>query len=75
MLHKLIKGTIILNFLSFYLLCGAASHHRITDLKCESLTEPTAIATTRPYLNWKTISHRDGASVTAYHIPSGRTEI
>lgn len=73
MTKRLLKGLLVLILASFSLICSASSRFRTADLKCESLIEPIAIATTRPYLNWKTISHRDGASVTAYQILAATT--
>ena len=58
---------------SFCLICNATSQHRTTNLKCESLTSPIAIATTSPYLSWQTRCDRKGATVTAYQILAATT--
>src|SRR5690554_1973476 len=48
--------------------CTANSALKVTDLKCENLTDPLGINTSRPHFSWINSSSEQGATQTAYQI-------
>src|SRR5690554_3143148 len=48
--------------------CTANSALKVTDLKCENLTDPLGINTSRPHFSWINSSFEQGATQTAYQI-------
>ena len=64
---------ILLSFpiLFLFLLAGCVNERpdiKLTDIRCENLSNPLGIATTTPGLSWKILSDRKGASQKGYQI-------
>ena len=72
--QKFNKHLIINRLLATLTLCilvASTAHGEITDLRCEGLSSPLAIDTSKPHFGWKHTLTRNGERQTAYEIQVG----